>query len=73
MTGAVCVNNEKVTGFGTLPITVGKIYEGSIEDFGNGTTYYLIEDDQGYTRAYDSGRFLTIERWREARLKEIGI
>ena len=73
MTGVVCVNNEKVPGFGTLPITVGKIYEGYIEDFGNGTTYYLIEDDLEYTRAYDSARFLTIEWWREARLKEIGI
>lgn len=43
---AICINNEKVPGFGTLPITVGKTYEGSIEDFGNGTTYYLIEDEK---------------------------
>ena len=69
----VCVNNEKSGRFGTLPITVGKIYEGFIEDFGNGTTYYLIEDDGGYTRTYDSARFFTIDRWRESRLKEIGI
>lgn len=69
----VCTNNEKYASFGTLPITVGKIYEGFIEDFGNGTIYYLIEDDYGYTRTYDSTRFLTIEKWREARLKQIGI
>lgn len=69
----VCINNEKSDGFGTLPITIGKIYEGFIEDFGNGTIYYLIEDDYGYIRPYDSARFLTIERWRESRLKEIGI
>ncbi len=69
----ICINNEKSDGFGTLPITVGKIYEGFIEDLGNGTNYYLIEDDLGYTRGYDSARFLTIEKWRESRLKEIGI
>ena len=66
----ICINNEKSDGFGALPITVGKIYEGFIEDFG---IYYLIEDDLGYTRGYDSARFLTIEKWRESRLKEIGI
>jgi hypothetical protein len=69
----VCTNNEKSASFGTLPITVGKIYEAVIEDFGNGTTYYLIEDDLGYIGPYDSARFLTIEKWRESRLKGIGI
>lgn len=69
----VCINNEKIAGDGTLPITVGKIYEGTIESYDNGSLFYLIEDELGHRRSYYGTRFLTIERWREARLKEIGI
>ena len=69
----VCINNEKVAGDGTLPITVGKIYEGTIESYDNGSLFYLIEDELGYRRSYWGKRFLTIEEWREARLEDIGI
>jgi hypothetical protein len=69
----VCINNEKLIGSGTITLTVGKTYEVVLDHFGNGYTYYEIQDDLGNLRYYETVRFLTPERWREVRLKDIGL
>lgn len=66
----VCVNEFNM-GFldEILCLTKGKEYDCVLVE-GN---YYLILLDNGYTRWFEKGLFLTLEEYRNRRLEEIGI
>lgn len=61
----VCIDNKNDT-----DLTIGKIYTNlSIGIHSN----YWIKNDNGYISLYDNRLFITLEEWREKKLKEIGI
>lgn len=68
----ICVDN-KIIGYDYkkifLPLTIGKTYE-----YAHEYEYsYIIKDDSGLGRYYQKYFFITLEEYRNKRLKEIGI
>ncbi len=71
----VCVDNTDVVRY----LTVGKIYDVcwpdhiplSTTDFQS--IYCRVFDDTGGSDAYRFSRFITLEKWREQKLVELGI
>jgi hypothetical protein len=68
----ICIDN-KIIGYDYkkifLPLTVGKAYEYAYEyDYS-----YIIKDDNGYINSFQKWFFMTLDEYRNQKLKEIGI
>lgn len=66
----ICINNSSLEIGTTAPITPGKIYE-SIESFSSKD--YFITNDAGFKSWEIKENFITLEEFREQKLKELGI
>lgn len=61
----VCIDNIK--GVMVLPFTIGKVYETT----GGSPAQYRIISDTGISYDLSTGRFVTLEEWREMQLNNI--
>lgn len=66
----VCIDDFTLMGVKVNELTVGKIYD-AFESALIG--YYQVINDRGYKRIYSSEFFLSLEKFRELKLKELGI
>ena len=66
----ICINNYSLEIGTTASITLGKIYE-SIESFS--FKDYFITNDSGFKSWEQKENFITLEEFREQKLKELGI
>jgi hypothetical protein len=73
----VCIRKYKSQGL-QLELTYGKTYE--VIPFTRGLEYlpytkdnYSIKNDRNHINYYSKTDFVTIDEWRELRLKEIGV
>lgn len=65
----VCIDDYTlISGKKIIGITVGKIY-----DARESNCNYLIIDDNGYPTWYSDDALMPLEKYRELKLKELGI
>lgn len=64
----MCISNKSpfIT---RLSVTVGKVYEGEIDEYNN----YILINDAGEINSYSKKTFIPLAEWRLEKLKEIGI
>ena len=65
----ICISNSNRNDRLRLNLTVGKVYDGEIDDWGS----YIVRNDAGEINPYSKRTFITLDEWREEKLKEIGI
>lgn len=68
----VCIKHFKSQGL-QYELTYGKVYH-TVDNpsWAAENTYYLM-NDRGFISAYNSSSFITLEEWRDKKLKSIGI
>jgi hypothetical protein len=66
----VCIDDFTLMGVKVNELTVGKIYDAFESSL---IGYYQVINDRGYKRIYSSEFFLSLEKFRELKLKELGI
>lgn len=65
----ICVDDTTLSGKKIIGLTVGKIYETIDSSHG----VFLIIDDGGYKVWFNDEVLMSLEKWRELQLKELGI
>lgn len=64
----VCIDNTS-DGFKTNDITLGKVYD----SYNMNKYRIVIDNDKGVREWYNNNLFMSLEKWRETRLNQIGI
>lgn len=62
----ICVHTGRVPS-----LTLHKIYDGFI--YPSPATTIQVVDDSGYVKTYKGERFMRLDKFRERKLKELGI
>lgn len=66
----MCISNGGTNENTRLNITIGKVYDGVIEEkYGR----YLVTREDGSVRSYSNKCVIPLDEWRERKLNEIGI
>ena len=65
----VCIDDCTLSGKKIGGLTVGKIYEVNLDR----KSYFRIVDDNGQTTWYHDDVLMPLEKYRELKLKELGI
>ena len=65
----VCIDDYTLSGIKIFGLTVGKIYEVNL---GSKTSYRIV-DDNGQPTWYNEDVLMPLEKYRELKLKELGI
>lgn len=69
----ICINDRNSIGGKSTNYTEGKWYEVmNSKDFNNNYMFY-IKSDNGTYPAVERSKFMTLEEYRNSKLKEIGI
>jgi hypothetical protein len=67
----ICINNSSAEIGSIAPITPGKIYESELNNYIN--LNYLITNDHGFKSWEIKENFITLEEYREEKLKQLGL
>lgn len=66
----MCISNGGTNENTRLNITIGKVYDGVIEEkYGR----YLVTREDGSVRSYSNKCVIPLDEWRERQLKKLGI
>jgi hypothetical protein len=68
----VCIKKFKSQGL-QYELTYGKVYHCEPLPIWASQDNYIIKCDMGFVSAYNKDSFVTLEEWREIKLKELGI
>ena len=66
----VCIDDYTLSGIKIFGLTLGKIYD--VAEYNLEFTYRIV-DDNGLTNWYNDEVLMPLEKYRELKLKEIGI
>ena len=66
----VCIDDYTLSGIKIFGLTLGKIYDAA--EYNLEFTYRIV-DDNGLTNWYNDEVLMPLEKYRELKLKEIGI
>lgn len=68
----VCIDNKgRADGERHTNLTVDKVYDDKTGQINMYKAFYIIKDDKGEYNAYHKSRFITLQEWRENKIKEI--
>lgn len=65
----MCISNCSSDQSLQLKLTIGKVYDGEIDDWGS----YIVRNNVGEINPYSKITFMPLDEWREKQLKELGI
>lgn len=70
----ICIKNNTEGGFVCHHLTIGKEYECFDTYFNNDVFYFCaVRDDNNESMLFPKNYFLTLEEYRDKKLKELGI